>query len=181
MVIPDAYLGSVKTLIACYMELGLFSMSAVKAAHTWFPKAYLEQQQTTQNALHAQNPNGHLRGSWTALTIQYNVTATSRFVAHAVGWRDKKLKSIIANCGTTIEAGPIQRNNSRVEVDENGQSRTVNFTKNIPHPQVVEEYFRHFSVIDVHDHYRQGILEMERYWLTSKWNVRIFSTLLGVS
>jgi hypothetical protein len=68
---------------------GLFSMSAVKTAHTWFPMAYLEQQQTTQNALHARNPKEHLRGSWAALTTQYNVNATSRFAAHAVGWHEK--------------------------------------------------------------------------------------------
>jgi hypothetical protein len=37
-----------------------------------------------------------------------------------------------------------------------------------------------FSVVDVHDHYRQGTLNIEEYWKTTTWWHRILATLLGM-
>jgi hypothetical protein len=45
---------------------------------------------------------------------------------------------------------------------------------------MVELLFQAFSTIDISDHYRQGILELERHWLTKHWWVRIFTTVLGI-
>ena len=44
----------------------------------------------------------------------------------------------------------------------------------------IMEFYSCFSGIDVHDHYRQGSLEMERNWTTRKWYHRIFTTILGI-
>ena len=52
--------------------------------------------------------------------------------------------------------------------------------KEIPRPSLVEEFYSCFSAIDVHGHYRQGSLEMERNWVTRKWYHRIFTTILGI-
>ena len=52
--------------------------------------------------------------------------------------------------------------------------------KEVPRPSLVEEFYSCFSAIDVHDHYRQGSLEMERNWVTRKWYHRIFTTILGI-
>ena len=38
----------------------------------------------------------------------------------------------------------------------------VQYTKMIPRPLIVEKFFEFFSSIDVHDHYRQGLLAIER-------------------
>jgi hypothetical protein len=46
---------------------------------------------------------------------------------------------------------------------------------------MIEQFFSAFPAIDVNDHLRQGILELERQWLTQSWWVRIFTTMLGVS
>ncbi len=37
-----------------------------------------------------------------------------------------------------------------------------------------------FNKIDVHDHYRQGILELERNWHTKCWWHRLFGTIIGM-
>jgi len=44
----------------------------------------------------------------------------------------------------------------------------------------VELFFSHFSVIDVHDHLRQGSLAIENFWYTHKWWHRVFGTILGI-
>ena len=40
--------------------------------------------------------------------------------------------------------------------------------------------FNCFSNIDVHNHYRQGSLAMEKSWRTHKWYHRIFTTVFGM-
>jgi hypothetical protein len=45
---------------------------------------------------------------------------------------------------------------------------------------MVELFFSKFSTIDVHDHYRQGSLEMESQWLTHRWQMRLFGTVFGM-
>jgi len=50
----------------------------------------------------------------------------------------------------------------------------------IPRPNVVEKYFSNANAIDVHDHYRQGGLALERSWRTHTWWHRVFATLLGM-
>ena len=50
----------------------------------------------------------------------------------------------------------------------------------VPRPKMIEEFFSCYSNIDVHDHYRQGSLEMERQWETKKWYHRIFATVFGI-
>lgn len=51
---------------------------------------------------------------------------------------------------------------------------------NIPRPQAIEMFFSCFSNIDVHDHYRQGSLALERNWNTKTWWHRLFATLFGM-
>ena len=48
-------------------------------------------------------------------------------------------------------------------------------------PVIVENVFNVFSAIDVNDHIRQGILELECYWQTNSWWVIILTTMIGTS
>lgn len=43
-----------------------------------------------------------------------------------------------------------------------------------------EDMYENFSAIDVHDHYRRGILQLEHHWRTTKWWHRLLTTVLGV-
>ncbi|OWZ04411.1 hypothetical protein PHMEG_00023695 [Phytophthora megakarya] len=45
---------------------------------------------------------------------------------------------------------------------------------------MMELFFSKFSTIDIHDHYRQGSLAIEREWITRNWTHRLFSTILGM-
>ena len=46
--------------------------------------------------------------------------------------------------------------------------------------KAVSDYFAIASVIDEHNHFRQGSLAIERKILTKDWEMRIFSTMLGI-
>jgi len=52
--------------------------------------------------------------------------------------------------------------------------------KVVNRPKIVEDIFKSFSVIDIHDHLRQGSLAIERQWNTNKWPLRLFQTVLGM-
>ncbi|ETP29733.1 hypothetical protein F442_21160 [Phytophthora nicotianae P10297] len=98
---------------------------------------------------------------------------------YALCWNDRKPKTITSNRGTTLPGSDSVRVRHR-RVDTGGEIRTERYEKRIPRPYMVEIFFRYFSTIDVHDHYRQGSLEMERQWLTHSWAHRIFATTLGM-
>ena len=63
---------------------------------------------------------------------------------------------------------------------ENNEYVTRVWHKFVKRPKMVEEFFSCFSNVDIHDHYRQGSLEMERNWVTKKWYHRIFTTVFGI-
>ena len=83
-------------------------------------------------------------------------------------WVDKRPKTIICN-----------RLRRRIDVVD-GITTTVQYTKMIPRPLIVEKFFEFFSSIDVHDHYRQGSLAIEREWITHTWWHRTFGTIFGI-
>jgi len=57
---------------------------------------------------------------------------------------------------------------------------TISRDKLIKRPKMIEDFFEFFSVIDVHDHLRQGSLRMEEAWKTKNWVHRLFATLFGI-
>ena len=68
----------------------------------------------------------------------------------------------------------------RIDVVD-GIPTTMQYTKTIPRPVIVEKFFEFFfSTIDVHDHYRQGSLAIEREWITHTWWHRTFGTIFGI-
>ncbi|EGZ11955.1 hypothetical protein PHYSODRAFT_517164 [Phytophthora sojae] len=69
---------------------------------------------------------------------------------YALCWADRKAKCLISNRGTSLPSND-------------------SYDRRIQRPQMVELFFSKFSVIDVHDHLRQGSLEMERTWHTMQW------------
>jgi hypothetical protein len=173
-VIVDSAFSSVRTLIAVRNILGLFFMGAVKTAHTMFPKAFFDEWAAQD----------HERGSWMTLTASHkdpDPTSTQTFPMYALAWNDKKVKSIIINCGTTgrCPSDSVRARHRRIEIENTFQ--TERYAISVKRPSAIEMFFRYFSAIDIHDHYRQGILAIERSWKTHKWWKRVFGTLLGVA
>lgn len=44
---------------------------------------------------------------------------------------------------------------------------------------MVEEFFDNMNKVDIHNHYRQGILRLEQTWKTKKWQHRCLATQWG--
>jgi hypothetical protein len=113
------------------------------------------------------------------------LTATSENIPlRAVSWNEGKKdrqtgriihKNIIATCGTTNNAPPHKK--KRWTNREDGS--TEYYHVNVKRPEIVREYFGSAQKIDVHNHLRQGSLNLEQR-PTSRWEWRFFQTFLGI-
>lgn len=75
---------------------------------------------------------------------------------------------LIFNTSTTIEAPHSKRKRHSLQ-EVNGTPQGVVHLFQAPRPMVVKDYFDAFPIIDIHDHYRQGTLAIERKWHTETW------------
>ena len=100
-------------------------------------------------------------------------------VRYAIGWLDKKL--IIYYCGTTSLSESLSIRRRHRKVLRGGVYVTETINLEIPRPRAIFEFFLAFANIDIHDHIRQGLLEMERLWLCKNCYPRIFQTILAVT
>ena len=98
----------------------------------------------------------------------------------ALCWADRKAKTMIATRGTTSPGNPSQRPRHR-KVIKNGTFVTIQYSKSVKRPVMVEQFFNSFAAVDIHDHLRQRSLGMEREWLTHMWWHRLYATLFSVS
>jgi hypothetical protein len=98
---------------------------------------------------------------------------------YALGYRDRKLKTLITNKGTTLEGAPLVVKRTRVILLD-GRPTNEDYNRSTPRPQMMDKFFTWFSKIDVHDHRRQGVLKIEQFWKTKTWWHRLFGSLLGV-
>lgn len=93
----------------------------------------------------------------------------------ACGWYDRKLLTFLGSCGTTIAGNP------RTSVYwKNDKRRSEEFARKIPRPVLVEVYGTHANIVDIHNQFRQGNIEVERRFKTKRWEVRVFSTLFSI-
>jgi hypothetical protein len=145
----------------------------IKTAHMYYPKDYFRNWAAERDIF-----EGSLRGEWTSMTSTYGDRLEHTMFATA--WRDRKLKMFLSNRSNTIRAMTDSvRSRHRVAL-VNGEPETIRYEKKIMRPSVVETIYKYFSVIDVHDHLRQGSLNFEEGWKTHTWWHRTFSTLLGM-
>lgn len=190
VIIADSAFSSVKTTMAA-QKYGLHFMGAVKTAHKLFPKQFLNK--WFSDGFDQQGKFIRSRGSHCLLSSQFQKNVPNQMdmpgipivpvfgTMYAIGWQDKKLKAIVSSCGTTMPSPSpsIRSRHKKMVVD--GSYVTEHRTINIPRPVMVEQFFRHFAAIDIHDHYRQGVLEMERTWHTKTWWHRIFATVWSIT
>jgi len=174
LIIGDSAFSSVKTCLECKAR-GLFYAGVVKSAHKQFPKAYL----TNWLENHKGRNN---RGKFILMrTTEPAKDTIPQQEIFALGWSDKKGKQFIFNSGTTLDGNPSVRKRHRSEWnDERHQYEFKTYEKVVNRPKIVEDIFKSFSVIDIHDHLRQGSLAIERQWNTNKWPLRLFQTVLGM-
>jgi hypothetical protein len=146
---------------------GIYFHGIVKTGHSGYPKKWCEEWLETT----AQ------RGDWIGFEHEDPIT---KHKFYGCCWKDSKGKMIISNCSTLKEGEPAKKKRHRkVEVDGRKECRI--FFKEVRRPQMVQDVFKCFSAIDVHDHYRQGSLKLEVSWKTTKWWHRVFCTLFGMT
>eukprot|EP00731_Ephydatia_muelleri_P009180 Em0004g1518a len=164
-VVADSAFASLKTAEALHKHRGLRFIGLVKTAHKRFPKAWLQKYPYTNRGDHC--------------VLQANIDGRQYM---AVGWNDKKLKMFISSTSRTTEAlCPAYKKRFRQSTPEDRTSAPcVVFYKEVKRPAVVEAYFDNANAIDVHNHLRQGGLELERHWKTQTWWHRNFATIFGM-
>ncbi|KAL5467723.1 hypothetical protein EMCRGX_G031988 [Ephydatia muelleri] len=170
----DSAFSSVKTCMAL-RQYGLHFMGIIKTAHKEYPLTYLTSKADEYGTGKVKPRGGHL-----LLRSTMGPDDSTHPPIFALGWYDKKGKYLISSCGTTLPGIPCKRPRFKKIVNNDGFYETVAYTKEVRRPAMVEEFFSCFSSIDIHDHYRQGSLEMERQWVTRRWHHRIFCTVLGI-
>jgi len=141
----------------------------VKTATKKFPKEIFETWESTKPT----------KGESIFLTAKVNIDGQDHTLL-ATDWMTKVGKRIISTCsnGRTSQYEHIVERSRVIEVE--GTLQAESYSKHTQQSEVVEELFRCFSVIDVHDHYRQGTLALERHWKTHNWWHRLFCTVAGV-
>jgi hypothetical protein len=166
IIIGDSAFGSIAT-IKCLLEKGLHGIFMVKQCSSKYPKKFFK-------AWEVQAP----RGSWKVLETDVNVNGTAEKV-FALAWKTKMAKTIVASCGNTLPGNPqFVPRSKKVIVD--GIFQTARQIKQTAQPTVIENMFKSFSAIDIHNHLRQNLLAIEIYCQTTSWYNKLFSTLLGM-
>lgn len=189
VVIADSAFSSFKTLYVLWCLCKTFFMGIVKTAHTHYPVDIFKEWFDAEDAIR-QNDHSIQRGTWHVLSSTFRNRLPNRneraqdvdFPVMAICWADKKAKHIISNWGTTLRSptNSLRKRSKTVRDPVTGILDTVHCDKEVMQPEVIEDFYKRFAVIDVNDHLRQGILGIERQWYTKHWWMRIFQTILGV-
>lgn len=175
-IIGDSWFGSYKCALAL-ASVGLYCIMMVKTAYRCYPLRYLknwaaaEERRTDEEGLPI--PWGNHK---VLRHVEPNPRGGPPFEFYALGHRDRKLKTIISNKGTTLPGEPMHVERSRI-VYEDGRAINEYYLKTTPRCKMMELLFDDFSVIDIENHRRQGVLRVEKFWLTKSWWVRCFSSV----
>ena len=158
VVCADSAFASVRSAVHLHRK-GLYFLGLVKTASRCFPKEFLESYPLQG------------RGDHVAVTSKMDGV-------NLIGcaWNDNKRKLIVGTCGTTLPGNPHEK--KRWRVNQAGQVET--YYKQVKRPKIVELYFSGAPAVDIHNHYRQGGLGLERSFQTQVWWMRVFCTILGM-
>jgi hypothetical protein len=99
----------------------------------------------------------------------------------AVGWADQTLKCFIGTSGNTLPGLPHVRTTYKIVTDDTGQLLQSKRTSTVPRPACIPFMFNYFAGIDIHDHLRQGSLNLEKSWRTYSWSKRAYTTILAMT
>jgi hypothetical protein len=151
----------------------------VKTATALYPMRALREK---SDELDAPNRREN-RGKHNTFVSDYDVNEEHHRMA-AIAWHDLKSKYIITNVGHTLPGTPLVRRRTLLEPPLNPQQAALCTTREvhitIPQPAAVADGFEHFSAVDMHNDYRQGILKMEEHYKTHSWWKRMAASLEGL-
>ena len=154
----DSAFASVNGCVALQKQHGLHFAGIVKTAHSKFPKDYLLEAPVQERGDHI-----------VALAQEEGVKML------AVGWADKKRKCLVSTYGNTLPGNPHMKRRWKA-----AGNREETYYKEVKRPKIIEDYFNAACKIDVHNHLRQGSLSIETALRTHRWDIRLYSTILGI-
>ena len=174
-IIADSAFSSVKTALALRAR-GLYFIGNVKTAHREFPKKFF-------HAWAEDRTHRPRKGEFKVLTTTEPAgqSVPQACTVGAVAWMDVTVHTLVFTAGHTGEGADSIRYRPRPIIDaDSGQIAHEMVELRVSRPKVVEQFFEGFNAIDVHDHYRQGSLQMEKHFHTYRWWFRMFTTVLGI-
>jgi hypothetical protein len=160
--LADSWFSSVKTAEQMQLKFKSKFVGVVKTAHGRFPRHFLENKMKTWPA------GSHL--------VLEGTTSTGVKLL-SIGYKYNKKKVLCFIC--TADAGhtePGQPYRAKW-IGDNGEK----FSKNVSRPDIIARYFGNCNVIDKHNHARQGILGMERQWVTLNGFFRFCTTMIAMT
>lgn len=171
--IADSAFSSFLTAITL-LSFGFYFLGAVKTATKSFPIDYFK------SWFENKPERGDHKVCITTKEIMKNGSNLPCSI-YALGWMSKVPKTYVATCGTTLQGFEHKVKGSVVRSQpENGRKECIKYINSTPCPELLNNLYRGFNTIDVHDHYRQGTLQLEVNIRTHYWWKRLFNTILGV-
>ena len=160
--IGDSWFASIKTAEQLKLEFGHEFIGVVKNNRAYFPRAMLEKQMELwpSGACLAYEVTSPLGVDLLAIGYKYNARTCLCFIA-------------TKNAGSLAEGDPYV---ARFR-DQHGNA----MTRKVPRPAIISKYFGRSNVIDTHNHLRQFLLRLEKYWVTHSGWFRIDTTLIGMT
>ena len=163
-------------LCAALLLYGIYFGGIVKQATKSYPMDYFKEWATKTKP-----KRGEFTVLSTAAIIQKQGDPNVRlpYPVLAIGWKDKTYLHFISTFGTTVAGAGFDRRRTGKTEDVNGNIIDKHYYKHVNCPQVVNDIYKGFGVVDIGDHYRQGILTPEEVWVTrTAWH-RSFTTIFG--
>ena len=155
VLVGDSWFAGHETAKALKEKLGIRFVGNVKTAHMGYPIEQLRWDLSSTS-----------RGDH----VVYKLEGEEEY---AVGWNDHHFKTFIATAGTTSAGLQAKRKRQ----NDDGQT----FYREVKRPRVLQDYYEACGRIDLHNKYRQGILRLEKFWKTVKWNSRVMTSILSSS
>ena len=163
IVLGDSWFGSVKAASAL-SEAGFESILQIKTNHALFPKKEIE-------GVLATAPGG------TSMVLR-GVHPVSGVELLAVGY--KYNKKTVLSFVISANAGSTENSKKPYEMKWTDNVGNVN-VRMVERPEVISFYFEHCNIVDVHNHFRQYCLKLEKKWITFDPYFRLFTTLVGIN
>lgn len=169
IIVGDSAFGSLSTTCAL-IAAGLNCIMMVKQCKSKYPSGYFSQLDETKNKRNNDDRGTH---SIAQTTVMIGAVA---WVIYALAWHDWKMKTVIANIGSSLPGNDHVKKRSRI----NENNETERYDRKVKRPKMIEDMFSVFSIIDIHDHLRQGSLAFHLSWHTHCWWIRLFSSVYGI-
>lgn len=176
IVYGDSFFASVSTAVAL-RNFGLFFIGIVKTAHAGFPKLFLK------NGVWKLGPQPPSRGQSRHMRATIK-NGNGEHTVYAHCWNDpgppsESSRQFVSTVGDTNPADPHMK--TRFITDENDPDYGKYVQKAVNRPTVVKMYHENASVIDIHNHSRQGVMGIEKNVGTKNYIFRMFTTLFAMS